>query len=110
MGLSGLNADRKKFNFIKFDPLCGSKPEDAIHFFILCPYFAIQRIQMIETIKSTVLDKIPDFNFDPKHKAARQTLLNLLLHGSVSFSFYENSFIFRNVHKFIYETKRFKVS
>jgi hypothetical protein len=54
MGLSGLNAHRKKYNFIQhnFCPLCGMKNEDPIHFLLLCPYQAAPRAVMMREISA----------------------------------------------------------
>ena len=45
MGLSALNAHRKKYNFILFNdcPLCGNKPENENHYFFKCVELTVPR-------------------------------------------------------------------
>ena len=52
MGLSGLTAHRKKYNFVPSNvcPYCGAKPEDVAHYLLSCPRFAIPRAALVGTI------------------------------------------------------------
>ena len=54
MGLSGLNAQRKKVNFIPNGNChyCGSRSETPVHYFMECPAFAAQRIGLLHNLRS----------------------------------------------------------
>ena len=49
MNLSGLNAHRKRCNFINFAtcPNCGNNKEDEEHFLFLCTAYAAQRLELM---------------------------------------------------------------
>ena len=109
MGLSGLNAHRKKYNFIPNSacPMCGIKPENEVHYFIKCPHYAIQRAAIMGTI-STLIDEnqILNINILPRNKPETDALISLLLRGSPHLSFEANIGLARAVQIFIKETKR----
>lgn len=111
MGLSGLNADRKKYNFIdhNFCPLCGLKPEDSIHFLLKCPNFAMQRNTLMGTISNILLRYFPDMNLYPHTRTAFRRLNSILLLGSDTLSFDDNVLVFKAVHAYICDTKRFDI-
>ena len=50
MGLSALNAHRKRYNFIDSSrcDFCGHRCENPVHFFLSCPTFAAQRQVMMD--------------------------------------------------------------
>ena len=70
---------------------CGFENEDAMHFFLNCPIYAQQRIQLSNSVSQTV-----DF-----------TLENILF-GVPGSSFEQNKIIFDAVHKYIIDTGRFQ--
>ena len=111
MGLSALNAHRKKFNFIDFNhcPYCGQKPEDPVHFFLKCPYHAIHRTRLVGTIHPITITKIPNLIINPASRTDFSAFTNLLLFGSELLSFDENIAMFKAVHEYIYRTKRFEM-
>ena len=53
MGLSGLNAHRKQYHFIKNSscPNCNHKIEDTAHYILICPSYAAQRAEMIANLQ-----------------------------------------------------------
>ena len=112
MGLSALNAHRRKYNFICFNncPLCGIRPEDSLHFFLKCPYHAIHRARLVEHVYPIVSCKIPDLVFYPVTKNEFKDLVDLYLHGSLFLTFEENAQVFKAVHTYILDTKRFDMA
>lgn len=111
MGLSGLNAHRKKYNFITFNncPLCGQKPEDTVHFLLVCPYLAMHRNALMGAITNLFITRIPTLNLTPNNKRGLKDLSHVLLYGSDALSYDENAFLFRAVHAYICDTKRFDI-
>ena len=85
MGLSGLNTHRMNYNFIQFDhcPLCGNRPEDSVHFFLICPYLAIPRLTMMRSITNIVSTKLPHIHFYTRTRHSYEQITNILLYGSV---------------------------
>ena len=79
MGLSGLNAHRRKYNFITHNecPKCGGKPEDEVHFFTKCPNYAIQRAVLVGTITPLIT-----ISATPLSRAESVILTSILLNGS----------------------------
>ena len=112
MGLSGLNAQRKKYHFVTYNhcPLCGTRPEDSIHFLLRCPNLAIARNVLIGAISPIVVSKLPSLDLNPTSKSSYQKLNDLLLHGSDLLNRNENITIFNLVQQFITETKRFDIN
>ena len=58
MGLSGLNGQRKKYNFIKEGNCssCNYKHEDPSHYFISCPTYAAHRRQLMHDLVQDLPD------------------------------------------------------
>ena len=69
---------------------CGYIAEDAEHFFFQCPNFTEPHVKLFRELRS----------FHPLS-------LQLLLFGSDSLDYGDNSFIFKSVQNFIRDTKRF---
>ena len=109
MGLSALNSHRKKFNFIEHNkcPLCACKPEDPTHFFLKCPYLAIHRTGLLGVVSALTHQKIPGLNVVPITKRDYKILNDIVLYGSLDLSYEENVKLFKAVHEFICDSKRF---
>ena len=110
MGLSGLNAHRKKYNFIPNNvcPHCGQRPEDEVHYFLKCPYFADPRTGLVGTIAGiTQRTDMFTAKCPPVTKADYVGLISLILHGDTALSYDENILIFDAVQLYITQTKRF---
>ncbi len=88
MGLFDLPFFRMKNNFLQFDncPLCGSGPEDLVHFVIACPNLVIHRITLMARV-STLLALIPNFFLIPLHRILKKRLLTLIF-GNSNLSFF----------------------
>ena len=108
MGLSGLNAHRKKYNFIAFNdcPLCGIKPENEDHFFLKCADLVIHRTVLMGTI-TPLTNSLPSITIPPVTKLQRKNLLELLINGSYLLSSDQNEVLFSAVHEFITKSNRF---
>ena len=108
MGLSGLNAHRKKYNFITFNdcPLCGNKPENEEHFFLQCADLVIPRTVLMGTI-TPLTHSLPSIIIPPVTKTQHKNLTELLINGSLLLSNGQNEALFVAVHEFITASKRF---
>jgi hypothetical protein len=112
MGLSGLNDHRKKYNFISLNncPLCGKKPENTVHYFLRCPYLAVQRNVLIGDITQLLTARLPDLELYPTTSQGFNALVSIFLYGSSSLSFDENISLFKSIHTFIRNSKRFEIN
>ena len=110
MGLSGLNAHRKKYNFILHNecPNCGGRPEDEVHFLTKCPKYAIQRAVLVRTITPLLNNvQIPNLSPSPRVNAGFVALTHLLLSGNPALSPEDTITLFTAVQIFISDTLRF---
>ena len=110
MGLSALNAHRKRYNFIQNNKCqhCGQKPEDEVHFLWKCPLFANQRIGLVGNIaRITQSANLTHFILPPVTKIDFKDLTDLLLYRSYDLSDDLNIYVFTAVHEYIVSTKRF---
>ena len=110
MGLSGLNAQRKKYNFIDYNscPLCGNRPEDSLHFLLICPSLATFRQVMMRDI-CYIFSKLTHINFYNTSPLSRKQISNVLLYGSPLLTFDDNISIFHAVNQYIESSKRFAI-
>lgn len=91
---SFLNYDLFKINIVASPNCnCGFPREDAEHFFFFCKRYSLLRNDLLHS-----LIWVP-FNID----------LNLITKGSANLTLDENIRVFRNVYKFIKESKRFLI-
>jgi hypothetical protein len=105
MGLSGLNAHRKKVNFIQSSECnyCAFKNEDAIHFLFYCPAFAIDRITLLQSLRTITGITLPNLQNCTRQEIV--AFLAILLQGKNNIDF--DSKIFQYVQNYIGSTKRF---
>jgi len=105
MGLSGLNAQRKRHHFIEngICPNCAYRSEDPKHFLLECPAYAAPRAEMIVSLQAII----------PQHTAIinhleipsnRKDLVHILIHGTMIEDV--DKTIFQTVSAFINKTKR----
>jgi hypothetical protein len=110
MGLSGLNAHRKKYNFIPSNecPYCGKNPENESHYLWKCPNFANHRTGLVGTISQNI-HRVGRFAFKcpPANKADYDGLTALAFFGSSEINYDENILIFKTVQEYITQTRRF---
>ncbi len=61
MGLSGLNAHRRKYNFINDNtyPLCNMKAENTYHYFLVCPVLVTPLATLLTRV-SQVFSNVPN--------------------------------------------------
>ena len=97
MGLSALNAQRRRYNLIPFRHclLCQAKQEDPKHFFLHCPYLSEQRKILLTGVSlllapGTYPYLLPQLDEDYYTK--------ILLCGSDEYSKETNSKLFIVVH------------
>ena len=109
MGLSGLNQQRRKYNFIDSGrcSTCNFIREDAQHYFLKCSTYAIQRGMMYGEICHTLTTNVNPDLLIPQTAEELTEFLKLILHGSDQSDYKTNKAIFDSVHNFIYTSKRF---
>jgi hypothetical protein len=109
MGLSGVNAHRKQYNFIKFNhcPRCNNKPEDISHFFWKCPSYANIRVELVGTLNAIVQTCDLAYNLKPITKTDLDSTTSFVLYGSEQLSDDNNLIIFIAVQKYIFDSERF---
>ena len=105
MGLSGLNAQRKKYRFIQDGscPTCGFRSETPLHYFLVCQSYAAQREQLIQDL-ADIVQPLTLHNFSVNTKEANN-LLHVILYGSGDEI--NIKCIYRAIHRYIIDTKRF---
>ena len=101
LGLSHLHDHKFRYNFQDcLSPVCncGTDIEDIKHFFFHCVNYNIERQTLFDSISNVK----PEFlNLDESE------LVNLILYGDSSLTFYKNKLILQSTINFILETKRF---
>ena len=92
IGCSLLNADLCNNLHVRDDPdcSCGDSVEDAYHFFLTCPRYRNERVNLINTISPLA-----------------PCSLNVLLYGDREVTEENNKKIFEAVHKYIIDSRRF---
>ena len=107
MGLSGLNQQRRKYNFIANSvcPKCNFKSEDAAHYFLHCPMYAAQRQKLLHTLSATPNSEIIYLLNSKAKKAHANRLVNLLLFGTGNITIDKK--IFECLHVYIEDSNRF---
>ncbi len=102
MGLSGLNAQRRKYKFIQNSTcsFCNHKREDPKHFFLICPAFAAHRQQMLDDLVRDVPGTVQPLLNAP----VRLTRILIVGTGRVDV----DKILFTHVQKYISATNRFK--
>ena len=108
MGLSALNAHRRKYNFIERGncEMCNHCSETTDHFFLTCPAYAAQRQQMFGGLGRDTPQAAQEYLDFQQNKKHAKPLVHLLLHGTGSTGTDAN--IFKHVQQYIADTKRFK--
>ena len=112
MGLSGLNAHRRKYKFINYNncPLCGQKPDDTIHFFFKCPYQAMHRNTLVGVLSNILRLHIPNIDQMINTLTNLKLLNSIVLFGSELLSYDDNIVLFKAIHYYIADTKRFDMN
>ena len=79
MGLSGLNAHRKRYHFIDYStcPKCHAKKEDSIHYLLQCPAYAVQRAELITSLQQL----LPEVLFTNASRRSQIDLVNKIISG-----------------------------
>lgn len=110
MCLSGLNSHRKRYNFIDTATCgtCGNKNENNVHYLMKCSTYAAARTRMLDTI-TPLIEKILGTIINVNLLSSEQSLIvaDSLLYGNHLLNYDENITLFKCVHVFIYESKRF---
>jgi hypothetical protein len=109
MDLSGLNAQRRYYNFIDHDlcPSCNQGPEDTFDFFLDCPVLAFPRAVMLRDISKIFDQNLLNIDVFSKSRNARNKINEVLLYGSDKLSFEKNGLVFEAVHAFIGTSQHF---
>ena len=106
MNLSGLNAHRKRCNFINFAtcPNCGNNKEDEEHFLFLCTAYAAQRLELMAGVGRLLPHHTNSLNHLEKRKNRKQ-MSKLIISGTGKADV--DVILFKIVADFIEKTKRF---
>jgi hypothetical protein len=107
LGLSGLAFQRYDYNHID-DPKCtrcSEKSEDPLHFFLICPVFEDERIDLIQKV-CEVLDS-NDIKIDLDSPTLGEEFIEMLLRGTPLMDEKDNKKILILAQAFIKQTKRF---
>ena len=83
MGLSALNAHRRKYNFINDNmcPLCNMRAESTHHYFLVCPALATPRTTLLSRLLQ-ILRNLPNQYVLLSTRQSSSELHELLLNGS----------------------------
>ena len=106
MGLSGLNAHRKKVNFIR-DAACGyctDRSESPCHYFFQCPAFAAQRQDLFHDLNTIDNLNVPN-SATLLNRNHAKVFLGVLLNGSGNITV--DTYLFDYVQAYITNTQRF---
>ena len=101
LGLSPLRSHKKRHNFLDTpsdDCLCKTGKETTEHFLFTCPFYALKRIPLAET----VVPLLP-----PRNLAFLQNDVNLYLYGHGKLPENDNRIIILSTIKFIKDSNRF---
>jgi hypothetical protein len=107
LGLSALSSQRFDYKHID-DPkcrFCNGKVEDTVHFFLICPSFALVRPNLMQNAVD-ILFKYPiDVNFTNKRFC--KFFVDTLLQGSMLLAFDDNKEMMSLGQRYIRESHRF---
>ena len=108
MGLSALNAHRKRYNFIPSSScdFCNYRIENVRHFLLYCPAFAAQRQVMMDEIMGMGLESVQALLNYLNTPRLASDLVRVLLRGSGEEQCDE--ILFKTVQMFISSTNRFR--
>ena len=108
MGLSGLNAHRKKYHFISDNkcPCCNMKNENEIHFFLTCPSHAAHRGEMLAQLLHAMPQHADILN-NTANKRSQKMLCNILINGTDNYEV--DLSVFKIISSFIEKTNIFKM-
>ena len=88
---SSLNADLYRVNLVnKPNCSCGCPLEDAFHYFLECPLYINFRVALLRNIQPLIIPSVEN-----------------ILFGNELLTDDQNAFIFRSLHHYIKQTKRF---
>ena len=107
MGLSGLNQQRKSYNFINdcSCQLCGNVCEDAMHYLLFCRSYRALRIELLGNLTLRFPNLFEVFSNYKYDKVQAKNLLEYLINGTGNFK--QDEIIFSYVHKYIQNSQRF---
>jgi hypothetical protein len=108
LGLSGLASHRCDYNHIDNPkcPLCTSKREDPIHYFLTCPAHAMHRDEFMRDI-CQILHSIEDFRVDFRSQRFRNQFIDIILKGTNLLNEADNRNFFEIAQKYIKNSQRF---
>ena len=106
MGLSALNAHRRKYHFINNAscPHCHSDKEDIRHFLLKCPRYTVARTTMLNSL-TIMLPESHQTLLDVNNKQNVSELAQILIHGTQDPDL--DIEIFKTVAIYIQKTGRF---
>ena len=109
LGLSALNSQRFQFGFIDnaLCLKCNSESETVQHFFFHCEAYAAQREVLFNGIDRIIGRDHYFINRTNLSKLQTLKCVHFLLNGDNTLPFHDNVAVFRLVHIYINDSKRF---
>ena len=106
LGLSALNAQRRRYNFIAFSscPHCQADHEDEMHFFMICTQYTAQRQEMFAQI-SQLTPHLNQLINNIQDRKSQRELLRTIINGTGTEN--TDNKLFSIVATFIGKSKRF---
>ena len=103
LGLSKLRTHLFSHSIIS-EPYCTqcqlNANETPLHYFLCCPAFAAQRVEMLRGLRDSMT---------PEQFPNNRQLLQIIIHGNPDSTIETNRNIFKLIHQYILSTKRFTV-
>ena len=109
MGLSALNQQRYKYNFIPHASCnsCNYRNEDPVHYFRECPTYQLARTNLLQSVDPILTDIFQDIN-ELVNRRSKERLIQIMLNGNLRLDKQQNLRIFESVHCYVLATGRMK--
>ena len=109
MGLSALNQQRHKYNFIPHASCnsCNYRNEDPVHYFLECPTYQLARSNLLRLVDPIITDIFQDIN-ELVNRRSKERLIHIMLNGDHRLENQPNLRIFESVHCYVLATGRMK--
>ena len=99
MGLSALNQQRHKYNFIHHASCnsCNHGNEDPVQYFLECPTYQLARTNMLRSVDPIITYIFQDIN-NLVYRRSKERLIQIMLNGDQRLENQQNLKIFESVH------------
>ena len=109
MGLSALNQQRHKYNFIPHASCnsCNYRNEDPVYYFLECPTYQLARSNLLRSVDPIITDIFQEIN-ELVNRRSKERLIQIMLNGDHRLENQQNLRIFESVHCYVLATGRMK--